>query len=428
DEDDVALDTSMPALAETRLANGLRVMTLEATDRDPNGPVVVRLRIPGGGALDGDRPGVARFTAEMLTRGSGGRTLDDLAEELDGLGASISAGAGRENTDLSLTSMREDVERVMQLLATALLSPDFPAEQLEIVRAQLLSGLRQAEQDTRATAELELRRMLYPEGHPYRERVSGDAESVTAMTREDLLAFAERAYKPSDAIVAVAGGLSHGEAVDLVQRHLGAWEGQAPSLVIPDVPVADATERVTRALPGKSQADIAIGGITIPRLNPDFYALNVANLILGRLGLMGRLGESVRERQGLAYYAFSGLEVGLGTGFWSARAGVNPENVERAIETILEEVRAFLKDGPTSDEFSDAIGNLTGSLPLGLETVGSIASIIADIGFFDLGLDYLQRYRATIRALTPEQLVETMRRYVDPDRLAIAVVEPERPS
>jgi zinc protease len=139
---------------------------------------------------------------------------------------------------------------------------------------------------------------------------------------------------------------------------------------------------------------------------------------------MGRLGESVRERQGLAYYAFSGLEVGRGTGFWSARAGVNPDNVEKAIETVLSEVRGYLADGPTADEFSDAVGNLTGSLPLGLETVGSIASIIADIGFFDLGADYLQRYRETVRSLTPEQLIETMRKYIDPDKLAVAVVEP----
>ncbi|HYI15598.1 MAG TPA: insulinase family protein, partial [Thermomicrobiales bacterium] len=185
DADDLALDTSMPALAETRLDNGLRVMTLASPASDPDGPVVVRLRIPGGSALDGDRPGVARFTAEMLTRGSGGRTLDELAEELDGLGASISAGAGRENTDLSLTSMREDVERVMELLATALLQPDVPDEQIEIVRAQILSGLRQAKQDTRGEAEQALRRMLYPEGHPYRERVSGTEESVTAMARDD---------------------------------------------------------------------------------------------------------------------------------------------------------------------------------------------------------------------------------------------------
>jgi zinc protease len=425
DADDLGLDTSMPALAETRLDNGLRVMTLAENGRDPNGPVVVRLRIPGGGALDGKRPGVARFTAEMLTRGSGGRTLDDLAEELDGLGASISAGAGRENTDLSLTSMREDADRVMELLAMALLKPDFPDEQIEIVRAQILSGLRQAKQDTRGEAEQSLRRMLYPDGHPYRERVSGNDESVTAMTREDLVAFRERAFRPSSAIVAVAGGLSHIEAVELVSRHLGAWSGETPPLVVPDPPSVENAQRVTQELPGKSQADIAIGGIAIPRLSSDFHALNVANLILGRLGLMGRLGESVREKQGLAYYAYSGLEVGIGTGFWSARAGVNPDNIERAIETILSEVRTYLSGGPTADEFSDAIGNLVGSLPLGLETVGSIASIIADIGFFDLGLDYLQRYRATILALSSEQLVETSRRYIDPDRLAIAVVQPE---
>ncbi len=425
DADDLGLDTSMPELAETKLSSGLRVMTLANSTRDPEGPVVVRLRIPGGSALDQERPGVARFTAEMLTRGSGGRSLDDLAEELDGLGASISAGAGRENTDLSLTSMREDVDRVMELLATALLKPDFPDEHVEIVRAQILSGLRHAKQDTRGEAEQALRRMLYPEGHPYRERVSGTEETVAAMTRDDLQAFCQRAYKPSAAVIAVAGGLSHDEAAALVERHLGTWQGVAPELVIAEPTTTDAGQRTTQELPGKSQADIAIGGVAIPRLNPDFQALNVANLILGRLGLMGRLGESVRERQGLAYYAFSGLEVGLGTGFWSARAGVNPENIDRAVDTILEEVRKFLIEGPTDEEFSDAIGNLTGSLPLGLETVGSIASIIADIGFFDLGLDYLQRYRATVRALKPELLVETMRRYVDPDRLAIAVVRPE---
>jgi zinc protease len=244
------------------------------------------------------------------------------------------------------------------------------------------------------------------------------------MTREDLIAFRERAYRPSAAIVAVAGAMTHDEAVELVSRHFGTWAGATPPLVVEDVPRATESQRVTQELPGKSQADIAIGGVTIPRLSPDFHALNVANLILGRLGLMGRLGESVRERQGLAYYAFSGLEVGVGTGFWSARAGVNPDNIERAIETIIAELRAYLDGGPTPDELSDAIGNLTGSMPLGLETVGSIASIIADVGFFDLGLDYLQRYRATIKALTPEQLIETMRRYLDPDRLAIAVVRP----
>ena len=183
-------------------------------------------------------------------------------------------------------------------------------------------------------------------------------------------------------------------------------------------------ERIDRELTGKVQADLALGTRAIVRSHPDYYTLSTANLILGRLGLMGRLGESVRERQGMAYYAYSALETGLAGGFWSARAGVNPANIERTIESILEELRGFLRDGPTAEEFSDAIGNLTGSLPLGLETGDSIARVVADMAFYDLGSDYLRRYRALIRALTPEQLTAAMRRHIDPEQLVVAVARP----
>jgi zinc protease len=424
DTDDVTLDPTMPGVRETRLRDGLRVLTLDQAQPETGGPVVVRLRIPGGSSVEGKTAGVARFASEMLTRGSAGRTIDDLAEELDGLGASITAGAGRESIDLVATSLREDVDRVTELMAAALLQPDFPDDQVEIVRGQILTGLRQAQQDTRAEAEQMLRRMLYPHNHPYRERVSGTEESVQAIARGDLQAYQAAALRPSDAIVAVAGGLAHEDAVALVERHLGQWTGETPAVVVPDPVLSAASQRESGSIPGKAQADIAIGTLAVARSNPEYYALNVANLILGRFGLMGRLGESVRERQGMAYYAFSGLEVGLGVGFWSARAGVNPANVERVIETILAEVRLYLEQGPTESEFHDAIGHIDGSLPMALETVGSISAVLADIAFFDLGLDYLRRYRGIIRVLTREQLVAAMRRYVDPERLAIAVVGP----
>ncbi|MDQ4045081.1 MAG: insulinase family protein, partial [Chloroflexota bacterium] len=135
-------------------------------------------------------------------------------------------------------------------------------------------------------------------------------------------------------------------------------------------------------------------------------------------------GESVRERQGMAYYAFSGLDIGKYSGFWSARAGVNPDNIERAIESVKEELRLYLEEGPTEREHVDAIGFITGSLPMALETAGSISGLLAEIAFHDLGLDYLKRYRGIIRSLTPDALIETMRRYVDPDRLAVVVVQP----
>jgi zinc protease len=425
DAADLGLDEDMPVVRETRLANGIRVVTLEPNASSANESVSIRVRLPGGSALDDGRPGIANFTADVTTRGSGGRTLDELAEILDGLGASIGVQVAREVIDYTAKALVEDADRVTGLLATTILAPDFPADQIEVVRGQILSALRQARNDTRSEAERLLRELLYPVGHPYRGRVAGTEESVAAFNRDDLVGFHELAFAPSQAIVAVAGGLSHEAAVALMERNLGGWQGTAPELVIPDPGSAPDAGRAEIGLPGKVQADIAAGARAIARSNPDFYALSTANLILGRLGLMGRLGESVRERQGMAYYAFSALEVGTGVGFWSARAGVDPGNIERAIESIREVVREFLEDGPTDEEMNDARGHLTGSMPLGLETSDSIARIVADIIFSNLGHDYLRRYRGIINALTEDELTTAARRYINPDRLAIAVAKPE---
>lgn len=424
DPDDRALDQSLPAVQETVLDNGLRVVTLEPNPVAASRALSVRLRIPGGSAVEGEQRGLAAFCAAMLTRGSAGRALDAIAEELDGLGASLGAGAAREAVDVTAKSLLEDAETILARMADAILRPDFPPDQLEIVRGQTLTGIRQARQDTRAEAERLLREMLYPIGHPYRERVSGDEDSVGAITREHLIAHHARALRPGGAIVAVAGGMDHANAVELVGRHFNAWQGTSPELAIPAVMPADLPRRVDAGLPGKTQADIAAGALAISRSDPDYHALNTANLIMGRLGLMGRLGESIRERQGMAYYAYSALEAGHGVGMWSVRAGVDPANVEKAIDSLYAELRRFLANGPTEQEMRDAIGHLTGALPLGLETSDNVARVATDIVFYSLGSDYLRRYREMIRGLTPEALRAAMARHIDPERLAVAVVGP----
>ena len=423
DADDLGLDTSMPAARETRLDNGLSVLTLE--EQPAEQPVVARVRIPGGSARDGERPGLARFTGELLTRGSGGMTIEELSDELDGLGASITVGVGREALDVALTCLPEDADRVFELAATALLAPDFPDRQVEVVRGQILTGLRQAKQDTRAEADHLLRAALFPEGHPYRERVSGTETSIGALTRAELAAWHAAELGASGSLIAVAGGVGHGRAVELTARYFGSWNGEAPRIEALPVAAAAPGERTVATIPGKTQADVALGLPSIPRSADDYYALNLASLIFGRLGLMGRVGESVRERQGMAYYAYAAYEAGRLAGVWSARAGVNPANVERAIEAILVELRGFLEGGPTEREMTDAVSYLTGSLPIGLETAGNVASVLADIGFHELGLDYLQRYRAIVRAQAPEELIAAMRRHVDPDALRVVVVGPE---
>lgn len=422
DAADLGLDESMPAARETRLPNGVRVLTLD--DQPAEQPVVARVRIPGGSSRDGSTPGVARFVGEMLTRGSGGRSLEELADELDGLGASLTVGVGREALDLVLTCLPEDADRVFALAATALLEPDLPERQVEVVRGQILTGLRNAKNDTRAEADHLLREALFPVGHPYRERVSGTEASVAAIARDDMERWHAETICADGSLVAVAGGIDHDRAVALVDRYFGAWSGVAPSLVPHSIDSFMARERTVAALPGKTQSDVVLGLPSVPRSAEDYYPLNLATLIFGRLGLMGRVGESVRERQGMAYYAYASYEAGKTAGVWSARAGVNPANVERAIVAMVDELRGFLADGPTEREMRDAVAYLTGSLPIGLETAGAVASVLADIGFHDLGLDYLQHYRAIVRSQTPEGLVAAMRRHVDPDALHVVVVGP----
>jgi zinc protease len=418
------LDMSMPVVRQSQIANGIRVATLGIDPPRPSDVAVVNVRIPNGSALDGEMAGVARFTGAALTRGSDGRSFDDIAEELDGMGASISVSVGGEATDISAVSLAEDSDRVMSILAGMILRPDFPAREADVVRGQMLAGLRQALNSTRAEADREMRAAIYPKGHPYHQRSGGTEETLAQIDHDTLREFHEEHYKASRAIVSLAGGMDHEQSVNLIQRHLGNWSGETPIATVVDGITPESLLRKSKTLRGKSQSDISMGIPSVSRSHPDYYALTVANQVIGRFGLMGRLGESVRERQGMAYYTFSSLEAGKSVGLWTAKAGVAPQNVEGAIESIRHEVRGFIEGGPTEREFGDCIGSLLGALTIGLESSDSMASVAGDIVYYDLGDDFLRRYRSIIEGLTPESLQRAAAEHIAPDQLVVSVVGP----
>jgi zinc protease len=183
--------------------------------------------------------------------------------------------------------------------------------------------------------------------------------------------------------------------------------------------------RVERRLPGKVQSDIVLGAPGITRADPTYYDTMMANLILGQLGMMGRLGDRVRERQGMAYYAYSDLRAGLLAGPWTVRAGVNPANEEAAMRAVLGEIRQFQESGPQEGELADARDFLIGSLAVRLETNSGIAQTLADIELFALGLDYIVRYPQLIRGIARDAAVEAARRFAL-HGYAVAIAGPER--
>lgn len=398
----------------------------------PDDPaVVVRLRLAAGSLNEtAEQAGVAYFTARMLQRGQLGRTYAQFTEISDNLGASIGVDAGRMHVDLSIRCLREDLPTMLDLAADVLRRPDFPEDEIEKVRQEILAAIRESDDNTGIVAERAMLHILYPEGHPYRQRVTGEPEDVKKITRDDLVRFHAAHYGPGTMTAAVVGGIPNLDyAAELISARFSDWDVRVTAPELPEPATApERTTRDDRIIAGKSQTNIAIGYPTLHRAHPDYYALEVATVILGQLGLSGRLGAEVRDRQGLAYGVSSDVDAGKKSGIWEANAGVAPENVDRAIEAIVGEIRRIRSEAVEAEELSDAQSYLTGVLPLALESNGGVANLLLSIEYYDLGLDYLERYPEIINGLTREQLLEAVRTHLDPDRLAIGTAGPERTS
>ena len=406
------------------LGNGIAVL---GQDRPGSRSVVLRLRLPAGSVYEAaDEPGIAHLAARASLRGSGNQTFEEINARTDELGSSISVDSGRQFVEARVRCLSDDFPEMTRLLAQTVVTPSYPPDEVEKLKAEQLGAIAETDNDTRSTADRLLRRAIYPAPNPLGRRVLGERESVLRFDADVVRKYHARAFGPSGASIAVVGGI-HGfdRAADIVADAFGNWNAGGPEREVLDfTPTNSGVRRETATIAGKSQADIAIGIATIPRNDPDYYALDVANLILGRLGLMGRLGAEVRDRQGLAYYVFSQVEPRLDGSLWSARAGVAPGNVDRAIDAIERELERLRSELVTEEELADAKSYLVGVLPLALETQDGVAATLLAIEEFGLGLDYLSRYPKIISGITREQVREAAERHLDAARRAITVAMP----
>jgi len=314
---------------------------------------------------------------------------------------------------------------MLALLADVLRHPVFPAEQIERLRAQFLTNLAQRAQDTAEMASITFDQIVF-KGHPYSRPEDGWPETVRTIQREDLADFHQRCFGPRGMVIALVGAIEPKTAIDQVIAVLGNWTN-LDQINLPALPPCKPMKKVvTRKykIPGKSQADLVIGASGPYRKDPDFIADSLGNSALGQFGLGGRIGKVVREQSGLAYYASSSLNAGIGPGSWAVSAGVNPANVQKARDLICKEIASFVVKGITSEELADSQSNFIGRLPLSLESNSGVTSALLNIERYDLGLDYYRRYPDMVRSVTPEQVLAAVRKYLDPERLAIAIAGP----
>ena len=425
--------TSIPApqslpgpedISRSAFPNGIVVLA-RSNFNSPS--VYINGSILAGSLFDSDEKlGLANFVAPALMRGTARRSFHEIFESLESVGATLGFSGGTHTTGFHGMSLAEDLDMLLNLLGEVLRQPVFPEEHIERLRAQLLTSLAIRAQDTGDMASMTFDSIVY-EGHPYRRPEDGYPETIQAITQADLGEFHRRHYGPKGMIITLVGGMEPAQMIDAVARVLGDWQNpeQPESPALPPVCALDSVTVRRVNIPGKAQSDLVLGVAGPERRSPDYLPASLGNNILGQFGMYGRIGDVVREQEGLAYYAYSSLGGGIGPGPWDVTAGVAPENVERAIELIRAEIGRLITEPVSEAELNDSKANYVGRLPLSLESNAGVAGALLNLERFDLGLDYYQRYSGLINAVTRAEILETARRYLHPDRLGIGVAGPE---
>ncbi len=371
--------------------------------------------------------GLAYLTGRVIDRGTERRDADAIAGELDQRGVSLRIGTTRHTMTVSCTCLSEDFEDVLSIIVDIARRPIFPDEELTKRRAEAITAVRQDEDNPAVCAVEALSELLYGSAHPYGRRAKGSVETLQRIDRSALAAFHAAHIRPSVLSLVVVGDVEASRAVDCAGMEIQGWAGAPAGSVAVGPPAADSNRRRVRmiAMPGKVQTDIAYGFTTISRRDPRYYAYWMMNNVLGQFGLGGRLADNIRERQGMAYYAFSSFDPSVGDGPLVVRAGVDPRNVDRAIEAIDTEVRQLGEHGPTAQEVEESRAYLIGSIPRLLETNHSIAGFLQGCEQFGLGLDYDRRLPGLLEAVTFDEVGRAAAEVLCPERAGVAIAGPE---
>jgi zinc protease len=370
-------------------------------------------------------PGVSHFVSKTIDRGTLSRSADDIAEELDSRGVSLSVSINRHALSLVCTCLVEDVEHVLALVADVAINPTFPVSEVETRRSEIVTLIRQDDDNPASVASEALMVALYGADHPYGRRPRGTVESVEAIDAAALRTFHAARFTPGSLSLVLVGDMAPARAIEAARAAFGGWQAAAAAPLPLEEPRPAASRRA-HVIPmmNKAQADIAYGFTSIRRLDPDYYAYWLMNNVLGQYSIGGRLGSSIRERQGMAYYIHSSLDANVIAGPLIVRAGVSTANVERAVASMDEELRLMARDGPTDQELQESRQYLIGSMPRNLETNIGIAVFLQTVEFFGLGLDYDVRLPGLLGAVTREQVHEAARRVVDPAKATVVVAGP----
>ena len=415
------LKVTLPRPEEATLPNGLRVVLL----RRPKVPTFnMQMVVLSGGLSDKpDYRGLASSTASLLREGTAKRSSRDIAEQVDALGATLTAGAGVSSmtSTVNTAGLVENLDQTLDLFADVIRNPSFPQAEVEKYKTRTLAQLQFQRSIPQFLAAEQFQRAIYGGNHPA-AFVSTPPESIQKLTSKDLAEFHSTHYRPNNAILAVVGDVTMKDLMPKVEKAFGDWQkANVPAATIPAAPAQSESRIVLIDRPGSVQTVLQLGTLGIERTSPDYFAVLLADRVLGG-GPSGRLFMNLREDKGYTYGAYSNFGGSRFRGTWISSSEVRTDVTEGAMKEFMYELNRLRDEKVPAEELENAKRAIVGSFALSLEQPQSLLQNVITQKLYNLPADYWDTYPQKVAAITAEDVQRVAQKYLDMDHLQVVAV------
>jgi predicted Zn-dependent peptidase len=411
------LTVKLPRPVERQLSNGMKLLVVES-HRVPT--ITLRMNIPSGDLRDAaNLPGVSDATAALIRLGTKTRSAKDIADAVAELGASLSFSSSQGESTIYLSSLTENFDAALALLADVLLNPTFPQDELDKWKTRTRAQLEQAKSSPYLPANDQLMKVLYNDARRYTHPT---VESLAKITRESLLEHYKTYYVPSGEWAGISGDISPRDAVARLDKVLGAWKGGPVAHVTMKFPEALSVKKVYLvARPNSVQTLLMLANHAIDRKSPDYIECQVMNRVLGS-GPSSRLFRVIREEKGYTYGISSGFSATRYLNHFLASTSVRTEVTEPALTELLAQFADIRNRAVPADELADAKSAIVAGFVLGLESSSQVLSRWMEQRMDGLPEDYWDTYTAKVMAVGAGDVQRVARKYVPLDNIQIVAV------
>lgn len=372
--------------------------------------------------------GRAALVVSLLQLGAAGLSEEVIAKRLADVGAQMGPSFDRDRAGYSLRTLSSPREReaALDILAKVLQAPDFPESVLQREKMRTLAVLREAQTKPAAIADKALYKAMYG-GHPYALPSGGEIETVSQISRADLLGFYQTHYDPTRAVVSVIGDVSRSEAEAIAEQLTARLPRHAAQPALPPVAALTqpALERITHPA---TQAHIVIGAPGIARGDVDYFSLYVGNYVLGGGGFDSRILTEIRQKRGLAYSAQSYFLPLQQPGPFALGLQTKKQDADVALKVAQDTLQRFIQEGPSAAELKQAKNNIILGFPLRIDTNRELLEYLAVIGFYGLPLTYLDDFTRLVDQVNVRAVQDAFKRRVHPDKMVTVIVGAPEPA